>query len=74
MGEGAVYVGVQVAASAEHLQHIAPAATLLGVRRAQRGLQLDQDLMLLLLCQRLRLTHLLHQIGQVRKRGGWGFG
>ena len=74
IGQGAVYVGIQVAASAEHLQHVSSAATLLGVRRALRGLQLDQDLMLLLLCQRLRLTHLLHQIGQVRKWGGWGFG
>ena len=69
--QGPIHIGVQVISLAEHLQHVAATPALLGVRRAQRGLQLDEDLALLLMGQRFRLRHPVDQIGQVGQRGWW---
>jgi hypothetical protein len=45
---------------AEHLQRVAATPSLFGVSGSQRRLQLTEELTLLLVRERLRLSYLLH--------------
>ena len=64
-----VHIGVEVAACAEPLQDVAAASPFQGIECSKGGLQLMQDLILLVVIKRIYLGNEIDEVGEVRQRG-----